>query len=112
MLPESAAAARACDGDHRYNAAARHRNKCHHLQRFENAGENGKQPVRALEIFDAMQQQGIEPDDIAYSVLRSACEKRKRPEHALDIFNTMHQQDIVTNVITYSAWTKACEKGW
>ena len=41
------------------------------------ACEKGKQPERALEIFDKMQQQGIVPNIITYNALISACEKGK-----------------------------------
>ena len=45
--------------------------------------EKGKQPQRALEVFQAMQQQGVVPDVITYSALISACEKGKQPQQAL-----------------------------
>ena len=48
--------------------------------------EKGKQPERALEVFKAMQQQGVMPNVIAYSALISACEKGKQPERALEVF--------------------------
>ena len=47
------------------------------------ACEKGKQPDRALEIFDQMQQQGLVPDVITYSALISACEQSKQPEQAM-----------------------------
>ena len=35
--------------------------------------EKGKQPERALEVFQAMQRQGVVPDVIKYSAVVSAC---------------------------------------
>lgn len=48
--------------------------------------EKGKQPERALPVFEAMQQQGVLPDAITYNALISACEKGKQPELALQMF--------------------------
>ena len=39
------------------------------------ACEKGKQPERALELFEAMQRQGVVADKITYKALMSACEK-------------------------------------
>ena len=47
------------------------------------ACEKGKQPERALELFEAMKRQGVVPDVITYNALISACEKGKQPERAL-----------------------------
>ena len=47
------------------------------------ACEKGKQPERALEVFQAMQEQGVMPDVITYNALISACEKGKRFDQCL-----------------------------
>ena len=39
------------------------------------ACEKGKQPELALQVFEATQQQGVEPHVFTYSILISACEK-------------------------------------
>ena len=44
------------------------------------ACEKGKQPERALELFEAMQQRGVVPNVITYSALISVCEKANQPE--------------------------------
>ena len=44
------------------------------------ACEKGKQPERALQLFEAMKQQGMVPNVITYNTLISACEKGKQPE--------------------------------
>ena len=49
------------------------------------AWEKGKQPERALDVFEAMVQQGVVPDVVTYGGLISACEKGKQPERVLDI---------------------------
>ena len=40
------------------------------------ACEKGKQSGRGMEVFEAMQRQGVVPNVITYSALISACEKR------------------------------------
>ena len=47
------------------------------------ACEKGKQPERALELFEAVMQQCDVPNLITYNALISACEKGKLPEQAL-----------------------------
>ena len=37
----------------------------------------GKQPGRAMELFEMMQRQGVVQDTITYNALISACEKGK-----------------------------------
>ena len=75
------------------------------------ACEKGKQPERAWEVFQAMQQQGLAQDVITYSALISACEKGKQPERAWEVFQAMQQQGLAQNVITYSALISAFEIG-
>ena len=50
------------------------------------ACEKGRQSERALEVFAAMEQQGIVPNAITYSALISACEKGTQIERALLVF--------------------------
>ena len=75
------------------------------------ACEKGKQPKRAWEVLQAMQQQGASPSMITDSALISACEKGKQPERAWEIFQAMQQQGLMPSVITYNALISACEKG-
>ena len=53
------------------------------------ACEKGKQPERALELFEAMQRQDKVPSVITYNALISACEKGKQPEQAFEVFKAM-----------------------
>ena len=55
------------------------------------ACENGNQPERALELFEAMQRQCMVPNIITYNVLISTCEKCQQPERALELFEAMRQ---------------------
>ena len=55
------------------------------------ACEKGKQPERALEVFQAMQRQGVVPNVITYNAVISACEKGKQPERALEVFQAMQR---------------------
>ena len=59
-------------------------------------------PVRALQLFDKMQQQGLEPNLITYSVVSSACRKCRMPNRALQPFDEMLQQGLEPNVITFN----------
>ena len=53
------------------------------------ACEKGKQPERAMRIFEATQQQGVVPNIVTYSALISACEKGEQPERALELFKAI-----------------------
>ena len=65
-------------------------------------------PERALEVFEAMQQQqGVMPDVITYSALTSACEKGKQPERALELFEARQ----LSVHVSFNAAIGACEKG-
>ena len=50
------------------------------------ACDKGKQPEQALEVLEAVHQQGVLPNVITYSALISACERGKQPERALEVF--------------------------
>ena len=41
--------------------------------------EKDKQPERALEMFQALQRQGVVPDFITFNALISVCEKTGQP---------------------------------
>ena len=58
------------------------------------AREKGKQPEKALELFEAMKWHGIVSDVIIYNALISACEKGKQLEKALVLFDVMQLQGI------------------
>ena len=45
--------------------------------------EKGKQPERALEMFQALQRQGMVPDIITYSALISVCVSRIVPRRGI-----------------------------
>ena len=75
------------------------------------AHEKGKHPERALEVFEAMLQQGVVADEITYGALISACDKGKQPEHALEIFWVLLQQSVMPNGIMFSALFGACGDG-
>ena len=52
------------------------------------ACEKGKQPVKALRPLEGMQQKGLEPGMISYSMAISICKRGKRPVKALEILST------------------------
>ena len=62
------------------------------------ACQKGKQPERAVELLQAMQQQGVEPNTITYNAMISALEKGMQPERALEAFQAMQQQGLVPDV--------------
>ncbi len=53
---------------------------------FVSACKKGKQPERAWEVFQAMQQQSLTQDVITYGALISAYEKTNQPERAWEVF--------------------------
>ena len=46
----------------------------------------GKQPERAMHVFQALQRQGVLPDLTTYSTVINAWEKGKQPDRALEVF--------------------------
>merc|ERR1712224_840893 len=64
-----------------------------------------------MEVFWAMQQQGMVPDVITYNALISTCEKGKQPEWALQALGAMQRQDIAPDVVMYKALIGACANG-
>ena len=66
------------------------------------ACEKGKQPERALELFEAMQRQGLVPNVITYNALISACEGSHLWELTLDVLFSMQQRQIMPDEITHS----------
>jgi pentatricopeptide repeat domain-containing protein 1 len=61
-----------------------------------------RQWAQALDLFEAMQRQGVVPDVITYSALISACEKGQEPERALELFEAMQRQGVVPDVMPES----------
>jgi pentatricopeptide repeat protein len=61
------------------------------------ACEKGKQPERALELFEAMQRQGVVPDVITYSALVSACEGSQQWELTSHLLSSMQQREVIPN---------------
>lgn len=86
---------------------------------FASVCETARSPERALELFEAMQRQGLVSDVmpesasgtgrredaavIPHVVTYSACEKGKQPERALELFEAMQRQGLVPNVMPESA---------
>ena len=60
-------------------------------------------PERALQLFDRMQQRGLEPNVITYIAVSSTYKKCRMPEKALQFFDEMQQQRLEPNVIFYTA---------
>ena len=68
------------------------------------ACETGKQPERALSVFEAMVQQGVVPNEITYTPLINTSE-------AVKVFQAMLEQSMVSNIITCTTLISAYEKG-
>ena len=66
--------------------------------------------MRALELFETMQRQGVVPNTITYNALISSCENGKQLGQALEHFETMLRQRVALDAIFYSALVSACEK--
>jgi len=60
----------------------------------------GKQPERALELFEDTSWQGVVPDTIIYKALISACEKGKQHECAREVFRAMQCQGLLPDMIS------------
>ncbi len=54
-----------------------------------NSCEKCKQPERAMELFEAMQLQGLFPDVATCNVLFSACGKSMQPDCALELWKAV-----------------------
>ena len=65
---------------------------------------------RAVQLSDEMQQQGLHPEVVTYSVLINACEKGKRAERTSHLFHKRPQQGLQPSVITHSTLISACRK--
>ena len=65
---------------------------------------------KALSLLDEMQQQGIEPSEVTYSVTISACGNGGQWQRALDLLELMKTKGMSVNVITYNAALTALSK--
>ena len=54
--------------------------------------------VEALEVVQAMGQEGVAPDVITNNALVSSSEKRKQPEQALSVFQAMRQHVVAPDI--------------
>lgn len=75
-----------------------------------NVCEKGRQRERALQLFETMQQEGLEPNVFTYSALAGVCGNGQHSGRVLQRFETMQQQGFEPDVITYSALICAGEK--
>lgn len=79
----------------------------------------GSRLDKALQVYDEMQEAGLEPDHITYSTLISAYEKAGEPAETLALLDRLHEaggkasQDTYVRVIQYLAgkqlWNRALE---
>ena len=72
------------------------------------ACETGVQPEMALEVFHAMQVQGVVPKN---STLTGEREKDTQCGQAVEMAQAMKWHGMVPEVIPYNVVTSACEKG-
>eukprot|EP00931_Biecheleriopsis_adriatica_P106333 TRINITY_DN8079_c3_g1_i5.p3 TRINITY_DN8079_c3_g1~~TRINITY_DN8079_c3_g1_i5.p3 ORF type:complete len:122 (-),score=24.85 TRINITY_DN8079_c3_g1_i5:105-470(-) len=70
-----------------------------------------KQVNKAFEVFEEMQQRGVQPNAITFNALINACGKGSQAEKAVEVFEEMQQRGLTPDVITYSALISACAKG-
>ena len=71
----------------------------------QRAGQHAKQ---ALEMFQAMQLQGVVSNVITYNALVSTCEKGQQAKWALEMLQAMQLEGVVPDMITYNALISAC----
>ena len=75
------------------------------------AGAKDDKAARALELAQAMRDQGLVPNVITYSALISAFARGDKAARALELFQETWQQGMVPDLITYSALISAFAKG-
>lgn len=56
-----------------------------------------------MELFDEMEEKGIAPTQVTYSVTISALGNGLQWERALQLLNTMREKGMGVNLITYNA---------
>ncbi|KAL4437444.1 hypothetical protein ABPG75_004583 [Micractinium tetrahymenae] len=75
-----------------------------------------KQPQKAIEIFEAMSEVGVQPNTFSYSALISALARAGRWQEAEGYFEELRAQaqrapDMQPNTVTFAALISAYEKG-
>jgi pentatricopeptide repeat protein len=63
-----------------------------------------------LELLDEMEDNGVPPNEVSYSVCITACGNGGQWEKALQLLNLMKEKSMQTNLITYNAAITALSK--
>lgn len=66
---------------------------------------------KALEVYEAVEELGLQPDTALTNSAISACDKGARWQKALEIFDRMESLQLPRDAITYSATISALAKG-
>ena len=77
--------------------------QCHHFQRIDHCGREGRDARRALELFEATRQRQLTPSVIAYDEWIGESVKSAWPERGLELFDSMHEHRLTHSVITCNA---------
>jgi pentatricopeptide repeat domain-containing protein 1 len=65
---------------------------------------------KALELLDEMEDNGVKPNEVSYSVCISACGNGGQWEKALELLYLMREKSMNINLITYNAAITALSK--
>merc|ERR1712151_1429491 len=68
----------------------------------------GNQPTRAMEAFQAMQQQGVAPNANTFSALGLVCQMSHQPQLAMLVLEAMGQQKVVPDAETRDVLIQSC----
>ncbi|RUS33527.1 hypothetical protein BC938DRAFT_471226 [Jimgerdemannia flammicorona] len=62
----------------------------------------------AFQIFQQMQEAGVQPDVVSHSLVIDALVKDQQPERAFELFDAMKKSGVEADVVTYTSLIQAC----
>jgi pentatricopeptide repeat protein len=71
--------------------------------------KNGKFE-KAIEVFDSMKKDGIEPAVVTYNIMFDAYNKSGKVERAIEMFDSMKKDGIEPDVVTHTTMINAYAK--
>lgn len=71
-------------------------------------GRLARDVERAFEVYETMQERGIEPTAVTYNSLINACIQARDVEQAFEVYETMQERGIEPDAVTYTSLINAC----